>query len=100
MLPFKLSKQATKQLKQISKTDRKLLQKFDDAIQEIRQDPSVGSHKKGDLDGYSSLDIHHHKTNYELCYTIETDDQGSIVLIVFLGPRENFYNELKRHLGL
>lgn len=100
LLPYKLSRQATKQLKAISKSDRKLLQKLDESIQAIRQDPSIGSRKKGDLEGYQSVDIHHLRTNYELCYTLEEDENGNKVLIVFLGPRENFYNELKRYLGI
>ena len=100
LLPFKLSKRAAKELQKIRKTDRKLFEKMDAAIQKIRQNPYVGSVKKGDLKGYFCLDIHHVGTNYELCYGLEEDGNGDIVLIILLGPRENFYEQLKRYLNL
>lgn len=100
LLPFKLSKRAAKELRKIRKTDRKLFEKMDSAIQKIRQNPYIGSAKKGDLKGYFCLDIHHAGTNYELCYGLEEDENVGIVLIILLGPRENFYEQLKRYLNL
>ncbi|OIJ21760.1 hypothetical protein BKP45_03415 [Anaerobacillus alkalidiazotrophicus] len=100
LLPYKIGERAAKQLKKIRKTDRVLFKKIEAAITSIRLDPRVGEPKKGDLKGYSSLDINHLRTNYELCYTLEVDESGNVVLIIMIGPRENFYEDLKRYLNL
>ena len=60
----------------------------------------IGEVKKGDLKGYFCVDLNHLGTNYELCYTLEEDEDGQLVLIILMGPRENFYPELKRYLSI
>lgn len=100
VLPVKLGNRAIKQLKKIRKTDRALYEKVEAGIMAIRIDPEVGSQKKGDLKDYRSLDINHMRTNYELCYTLELNEEGDVVLIILMGPRENFYEDLKRYLNL
>jgi mRNA interferase RelE/StbE len=100
LLPFKLGDRAEKQLKKIRKTDRALYDKVNNTITAIRIDPSIGETKKGDLKDYSCVDISHLRTNYELCYTLEEDTNGQLVLVVMMGPRENFYDDLKRYLNL
>ncbi|WML42073.1 type II toxin-antitoxin system RelE/ParE family toxin [Neobacillus sp. OS1-2] len=100
VLPYVLSDRAAKTLKRIRKTDRTLYEKMLAGIMAIRLDPNVGEPKKGDLKGYSSLDISHMRTNYELCYKLELNENGDVVLIVLMGPRENFYDDLKRYLNL
>lgn len=100
LLPLRLSKRAGKELRKIQKSDQFLFRKMDEAITSIRKDPEIGEAKKGDLKGYSCLDVHHRGTNYELCYAVREDENGELILIVLLGPRENFYKELKRYLGL
>ncbi|MGG5252246.1 type II toxin-antitoxin system RelE/ParE family toxin [Neobacillus sp. SM06] len=99
LLPFKLSGLAAKQLKKIRKTDRVLYDKVHNAITTIRQDPNIGDPKKGDLKGYSCIDISHLRTNYELCYTMKEDANGQLILVIMMGPRENFYHDLKRYLN-
>ena len=44
---------------------------FQEAIDEILEDPSVGEEKKGDLKGIKGYDIFYNHTNYELAYTVE-----------------------------
>lgn len=100
LLPYQLSKRAAKELKKIKKSDQALYRKMSEAIIAIRLDPDSGDAKKGDLKGYSCLDVHHRGTNYELCYTLRENDEGQLILVILLGPRENFYPELKRYLGL
>lgn len=100
LLPFQLSDPAKKQLNKIRKTDRVLYNKIDDAITNIRIDPSYGEQKKGDLKGYSCVDISHLRTNYELCYTLDEDTNGQLILVIMMGPRENFYKDLKRYLNI
>ena len=99
LLPYQLSTRAGKELKKIKKSDQVLYRKMDEAILSIRKDPAIGEAKKGDLKGYSCLDINHRGTNYELCYAIRENEDGELVLVVLLGTRENFYLELKRYLG-
>lgn len=98
LLPFKLSTKAAKELKKIRKADQSLYLKMEATIQEIRKDPYVGDAKKGDLKGYYCIDVNHMRTNYELCYAVEEDENGKIILILLLGPRENFYEQSKRYL--
>ncbi|AQQ55623.1 type II toxin-antitoxin system RelE/ParE family toxin [Planococcus lenghuensis] len=100
LLPYQLSKRAGKRLKKIRNSDQPLYQKMNEVITSIRIDPDIGEAKKGDLKGYSCVDVHHRGTNYEICYTVEENEEGELVLVVLLGPRENFYPELKRYLGL
>lgn len=100
LLPLQLHKKAAKELKKMRQSDRTLYEKIDVAIQSIRINPLVGEAKKGDLKGYFCLDVMHLGINYEICYTLEEDANGNIVVVVLIGPRENFYPTLKRYLGL
>lgn len=99
-LPYLLGKRAIKQLKKIKRTDRALYDKMVDGINAICRDPDIGDPKKGDLKGYSSLDISHLRTNYELCYTLDVNENGDLVVIVMMGPRENFWDDVKRYINL
>ncbi|WP_438317178.1 type II toxin-antitoxin system RelE/ParE family toxin [Sporosarcina sp. FA9] len=76
-----------------------MYEKINDAITNICLDPFIGDAKKGDLKGFFSLDVFHQASNYELCYKIEEDENGDLIVIILIGPRENFYPELKRYLG-
>lgn len=100
LLSYKLGKRAGKILNRIRKTDNTLYRKMNTAIESIREKPFIGEAKKGDLKGYFCVDLNHLGTNYELCYTLEEDDNGQLVLVILMGPRENFYPELKRYLGI
>ncbi|MCJ7840651.1 type II toxin-antitoxin system RelE/ParE family toxin [Lederbergia sp. NSJ-179] len=99
-LPIKISKRAGKDLKKIQRSDQVLFRKISKAIEDIRKNPFIGEAKKGDLKGCFCLDIHHVGTNYELCYSLEELEDGQVVLILLMGPRENFYSQLKRYLDL
>ncbi|MGG5254812.1 type II toxin-antitoxin system RelE/ParE family toxin [Neobacillus sp. SM06] len=78
--------------------DKLLLKKFQDAIEALRLDPTLGDSKKGDLSGVSSLDIRYNRTSYELAYFVEEQENGDLLLIVMAGTRENFYDELKKYI--
>ena len=91
---------ATKYLKKIK--DKKLKKLYQDAIDEICNDPDVGEPKHGDLEGILGYDIYYNNINYELAYTVEqrqSDDQDEpkTVVVIMAGTRENFYVELKRY---
>lgn len=78
--------------------DKNLKKLFKDAIIEISKDPSIGDTKKGDLLGIYGYDIHYKKTNYEIAYTIEELSDGSFVIIIMAGTRENFWDEVKKYI--
>lgn len=87
---------AAKFLKKIK--DKKLKSLYQQAVDKIAENHTVGEAKTGDLDGIYSYDIYYNKTNYELAYRVEYFD-NKIVVVIMAGTRENFYDELKRYLN-
>ena len=82
--------------------DKNLKKLYQDAIDEILQDPSIGEDKMGDLRGIKGYDIYYNRINYELAYTVEyvqkeDSDEIDVVVVVLAGTRENFYEQLKRY---
>ena len=77
--------------------DNKLKGKFESAFLEISVDPYIGDAKLGDLAGFYCYDVFYNKTNYEIAYTIH-EGLNKIVVVVLVGTRENFYEELKRNM--
>ena len=93
---------AAKSLKKLK--DKRLKKLYQDAIDDICADPSVGDPKHGDLEGVLGYDIYYNKINYELAYTIEErviegTDETETVVVIMAGTRENFYDQLKRYLS-
>jgi mRNA interferase RelE/StbE len=78
--------------------DKVLKEKIRDAINEIRENPNIGEAKKGDLSGIFCYDIYYQKTNYEIAYYLYHQEDGSVVVIMMAGTRENFYEALKRYM--
>lgn len=64
--------------------DRKLKQLYQQAIDEISRDYTIGEPKRGDLSGVFGYDIYYNKTNYELAYTVEFSDEDAEMIIVVL----------------
>ena len=82
--------------------DRQLKRLYQEAIDGIIADPSIGEEKAGDLKGVRGYDIYYNHTNYELAYTVEyvercDSDTVDIVVVIMAGTRENFYEALKRY---
>ena len=77
--------------------DKKLKSLYQEAIDRIAEDHTVGQMKTGDLNGIYGYDIYYNKTNYELAYTVEYVD-GKVIVVIMAGTRENFYDELKRYM--
>ena len=86
---------AAKYLKKIK--EKKLKDLFKEAIDKIREDYTVGEAKTGDLSGIFGYDIYYNKTNYELAYTVEYEND-KIIVVIMAGTRENFYEQLKRYM--
>lgn len=77
--------------------DKKLKALYQDAVNSICEDYTIGQEKTGDLSGIYGYDIYYNKTNYELAYTIERIGD-EIIVVIMAGTRENFYEQLKRYL--
>ena len=86
---------AAKFLKKLK--DKKLKSLYQEAIDKIREDHTVGELKNGDLSGIYGYDILYNKTNYELAYRVEYIED-KIIVVIMAGTRENFYDELKRYM--
>ena len=75
--------------------DKKVL---DQAVREIANDPFVGEEKRGDLVG---VFVHKFKLNHQetlLAYELNPDKQHpEEVVLLGVGPHENFYTQLKRN---
>jgi len=76
-------------------SDKKLKEKFREAILEIQQNSYIGKTKSGPLSGIWGYDIYYLGTNYEIAYRITEND---VIVIIMAGTRENFWDELKRYL--
>lgn len=72
MLPVRFDPPAAKFIKKLK--DKKLKKLYQEAINKIREDYTIGETKAGDLTGFYGYDIYYNKTNYELAYTIENID--------------------------
>lgn len=86
---------AAKYIKKLK--DKKLKTLYQEAVDKIRKDYTVGEAKTGDLSGVYCYDIYYNKTNYELAYTVEYVD-GKVIVVIMAGTRENFYEQLKRYM--
>lgn len=78
--------------------DKKLKSKIQDAINTIMNDYSTGELKQGDLAGIYCYDVFYAGTNYEIAYRFE--EQKVVIVVIMIGTRENFYNELKRYMKM
>ena len=86
---------AAKFLKKVK--DRKLKALYQEAIDKIREDHTVGEMKVGDLSGIYGYDIYYNKINYELAYRVEYVD-NKVIVVIMAGTRENLYDELKKYI--
>lgn len=87
---------AAKYIKKLK--DKKLKRLYQEAVDKIRNDYTVGEAKTGDLSGVYGYDIYYNKTNYELAYTVEYTE-NMVVVIILAGTRENFYDQLKQYMS-
>jgi len=85
---------AAKYLKKIK--DKKLLATFKTAIDELKENPYIGSLKIQDLSGIYCYDVRYSKVDYEIAYRIYEEDKNNLIVIMLVGTRENFYEDLKR----
>lgn len=78
---------------------KRLKRQYQEAVDRIREDYTVGEAKTGDLSGVYGYEIYDSKNNYELAYTVEyLGGGGTIVVIILAGTRENFYDQMKQYI--
>jgi len=80
-----------RKVKKFSKNQKLLLDK---QVKLIVEDPNLGAEKKGDLRG---IFVHKFKIKakqYLLAYRIV----GEILELITIGPHENYYRDLKKHM--
>ncbi len=95
MYKIEYTKRAEKYFKKIK--EKGLKEAFSKAINLIAADPAIGEQKKGELSEIFCYDVYYDCTNYEIAYFI-CEKNGGTVIIVMIGSRENFYDDLKRFL--
>lgn len=66
----------------------------DSAVDEVRQNPEIGEHKKGDLAALRVFKFRSGGQLYLLGYTL--DEGVRLIYLEAVGPHENFYRDLKR----
>ena len=95
MYEIRFAGAAEKYLKKLK--EKGLKTAFQNALNTIGRDPYIGECKTGDLAGVYGYDVYYKKTNYEIAYRIY-EEEGQLVVVILAGTRENFYDELKRHM--
>ena len=78
--------------KQVKKLHAAQKSQLDTIIREILADPKKGDLKKGDLAGVHVYKFQLQKQKYLLAYAVATDT----LILLMLGPHENFYRDLKK----
>lgn len=96
MYKLEYSPRAEKYFKKIK--EKGLKEAFQNALTKIAVDPYVGEAKKGDLSKVFGYDVYYNRVNYEIAYQI-CEKNGEVVVVIMIGSRENFYDELRRYLG-
>jgi mRNA-degrading endonuclease RelE of RelBE toxin-antitoxin system len=80
--------------KKLHAKDKKIL---DDAVREIATNPLVGEEKKGDLAGVFVHKFNINNSVILLAYELHPNKfSPEIVVLLAVGPHENFYEQLKR----
>lgn len=95
MYQIRFMPRAEKYIKKLK--EKNLKEKIKNAIYEIQRNPYIGEMKKGDLSDIYGFDVFYHKTNYEISYQIYSEKE--VIIIILIGTRENFYQELKKYIS-
>ncbi|OGY26796.1 MAG: hypothetical protein A2Z11_02395 [Candidatus Woykebacteria bacterium RBG_16_43_9] len=82
--------------KDFRKLDKQLKDNILDALKIISEDPLSGEPLKSGLSVYRSYHFTHQGTQYRIAYVLYSDINA--VIIIMIGPRENFYERLKRRV--
>ena len=67
---------------------------YQEAIDQLLIDHTVGQPKTGDLSGIWGYDIYYNKTNYELAHSVQYIDD-KVIVVIMAGTREKFLSGIK-----
>ena len=73
-------------------TAQKLI--LDDHVKQIIDNPGIGTQKKGDLKDVLVYKFQIETTQYLLAYRVSSET----LELLMIGPHQNYYRDLKRHL--
>jgi mRNA interferase RelE/StbE len=85
------SRSFERKVKKFTKREKK---KLDEEIQNIVDNPSIGSEKKGELRGVFVHKFKIQTSQYLLAYRF----LGENLKLIMIGPHENYYRDLKSYL--
>lgn len=81
-------------VKKLHPKDKKVL---DEAVKAVATDPAIGEEKRGDLVGVFVYKFKLNNQETLLAYGLQPDKKKpSTVILLAVGPHENFYAHLKR----
>ena len=94
LLVLNSTKSFDRVIKKLHAKDKKVL---DDAVKVIQENPSVGEEKRGDLVGVFVYKFKMNGQETLLAYELHPNKKKpTAVLLMAVGPHENFYAQLKR----
>ncbi|ABM40040.1 type II toxin-antitoxin system RelE/ParE family toxin [Polaromonas naphthalenivorans] len=80
--------------KKLHAKEKKIL---DQAVRNVADDPTIGEEKKGDLSGVFVYKFKLNNQETLLAYSLNPDKRApDEVVLLAVGPHENFYSQLKR----
>src|SRR5262245_50575473 len=82
--------------KAIKKFHRNQIDELKKVIEKIRDDPTIGEMKKGDLAGVRVHKFYVHHQLILLAYIHEAKKQESTITLLDVSSHENFYTSLKK----
>ncbi len=85
------SRSFEQKVKRMAKPEKDVL---DGEIRRIAENPEIGQEKKGDLKGVLVHKFKLRATQYLLAYR----KIGPDLELIIIGPHENYYRDLKRHI--
>ena len=94
MFSVSLEKSAQKDFRKLEKP---LKNKVLDSLKTISGDPSSGEPLKDGLSVYRSYHFSSQGKQYRIAYVVYSEPNA--VVVIMIGPRENFYDKLKRRVS-
>ena len=80
--------------KKLHARDKKIV---DQAVRDLADSPNLGEEKRGDLAGYFVYKFKLNNQETLLAYALRPDKfKPTSVILMAVGPHENFYTQLKR----
>ncbi|NLW48240.1 MAG: type II toxin-antitoxin system mRNA interferase toxin, RelE/StbE family [Firmicutes bacterium] len=83
--------------KQLRNLDKPVKDRVIEALEQLAKNPFSGERLKGDLTAIYSYHLKVAGVDYRIAYQIK--EQEIVVIVLQIGTRENFYEELKKRLN-